>query len=720
MLLSRFKEAAARALCNLACNESNMRSIALSGAISQLVALLASPSDRCKEAAAYALRNIACDDAFVMEICELGAVEAFAVMLSMESDEGKLEEAAASALGVLACSPENKILIGRSGAIEKLVRMVEKYDDKRCETAVWVLGSLVNEVSNKDIFVSEGGISALTVQLRRGTDSVKEACAWGFRYLVHGCTDPNIARSCGAAIPLLVRMLSYGGCDGAKEAAAWAICSLACDISCCMTIVDAGALGPLMNILRSSEDSCKEAAAFALQNIGPTEMRQAGFTIPMLKAAGVALSVLAAQRRVDGASAESMACDGFSFSELQEAGYDLLGQVMEGGPVDKIDALKCLVKVATLDEGLPVHFKSDLIPGLVHLMRYENEDVLTHLCTLLRTIVQHDNEAMKVAVEVGCIEVLSSLIGRVNYSVLCRSSAAATLGAITTCNAAYKILAANAGSLTSAVSLMVASFVCSSGQTVDIPAIDLLNILLTDSSFSMRRDVVCDKDCVATLVSVVQDSKPCGTKNLIGLQRVRAACTIRLLAFDTESKNILGSTGVIPALTSMLSPPSDPAAEAAVGALRSLAWYHNHNTMLIIDAGTLDVMSKLLYRGSTKTQSEAAWLLNSVIGYGSSLVIDAACLEPLVLLMRSQYEVTSEAAICAVGNLLKSDMDCVDTVVSLGGLDSMVALFRNGSSTCKMAAACCLNGLYSIDRIADILNKAGVAKVTIIAKMSGQ
>jgi hypothetical protein len=69
----------------------------------------------------------------------------------------------------------------------------------------------------------------------------------------------------------------------------------------------------------------------------------AGFTIEELRdSGGIALSVLAAQRKIDGVSASSMASDGFTFLELQEAGYDLYG--MLNSHLDSVlcDATQCL------------------------------------------------------------------------------------------------------------------------------------------------------------------------------------------------------------------------------------------------------------------------------------------------------------------------------------------------------------------------------------------
>lgn len=146
------------------------------------------------------------------------------------------------------------------------------------------------------------------------------ATAWAVRYLTGHLNpslqeSPLLAEACVPAIPLLIRLLSAppssspsssssSGHSGSRmsllAATAWALCSLASDLRNCMHIVDAGAIWPLVRLLREchlaintiataksdpdsnpvapvvSSDlvSCKEAIASLLQNIGHYELRQ--------------------------------------------------------------------------------------------------------------------------------------------------------------------------------------------------------------------------------------------------------------------------------------------------------------------------------------------------------------------------------------------------------------------------------------------------------------
>jgi hypothetical protein len=232
-----------------------------------------------------------------------------------------------------------------------------------------VLGSLLCEARNKIIFTEKvNGIERLIYLLRTSHEKIREACAWCIRYLVHGCALEQVTRSCAGAIPFLVKMLSFSTSDTAKEAAIWAICSLACDITLCMLIIDAGALGPLFTLLKTGTESCKEAAAWTFQNIGPTELRKEGYTLPLLREAGISLSVLAAQRRIDGINICTMAMDGFTFHELQEGGFDIFGFLHSSASLSSISALRSMKDVEDFLEAilllsqLPSNMEEMLLP----------------------------------------------------------------------------------------------------------------------------------------------------------------------------------------------------------------------------------------------------------------------------------------------------------------------------------------------------------------------
>ena len=87
---------------------------------------------------------------------------------------------------------------------------------------------------------------------------------------------------------------------------------------------------------------------FTLDDLRETEFPlgdgvYAGFTIQELReSGGIALPVLAAQRKIADASATSMASDGFTFLELQEAGYDLYGMLHSHIDEILIDVCDCI------------------------------------------------------------------------------------------------------------------------------------------------------------------------------------------------------------------------------------------------------------------------------------------------------------------------------------------------------------------------------------------
>jgi hypothetical protein len=305
------------------------------------------------------------------------------------------------------------------------------------------------------IFTEVDGVERLIYLLRTNThEKIREACAWCVRYLVHGCNMEHVIRSCAGAIPLLVKMLSFSRTDTAKEAATWAICSLASDITLCMLIIDAGALGPLFSLLKYGTESCKEAAAWTFQNIGPTELRKEGYSLPLLRETGISLSVLAAQRRIDGINICTMASDGFTFQELQEGGFDIFGflyhqtsawttgatsamagvRTGEGGDLpiklqkDIEDILEAILILANLESNLvemlqqvdpqhPCHAQPSLMEILFHLLQEHNsfnEKVLVRsldiYLRILRSSTPLSCSSVRESVEMGYIDNLKHLL----------------------------------------------------------------------------------------------------------------------------------------------------------------------------------------------------------------------------------------------------------------------------------------------------------------------
>lgn len=290
------------------------------------------------------------------------------------------------------------------------------------------------------IFTEVNGVERMIYLLRTNTqEKIREACAWCVRYLVHGCNMEHVIRSCAGAIPLLVKMLSFSNTDTAKEAATWAICSLASDITLCMLIIDAGALGPLFSLLKYGTESCKEAAAWTFQNIGPTELRKEGYSLPLLRETGISLSVLAAQRRIDGINIRTMASDGFTFRELQEGGFDVFGFLHNqttswsaakgvGGnlPVrlqkDIEDILEAILILANLDSNLVEMLQStdpqiSLIEILLRLIQQHNsfpDKILSKsleiYLRILRSVSPHSCSSIRESVDMGYIDNLKYLL----------------------------------------------------------------------------------------------------------------------------------------------------------------------------------------------------------------------------------------------------------------------------------------------------------------------
>jgi hypothetical protein len=227
--------------------------------------------------------------------------------------------------------------------------------------------------------------------------------------------------------------------------------------------------------------------------------KYAGFTLSQLReSGGVALSVLAAQRRVDGASAESMACDGFSFSELQEAGYDLLEMLQRGSGDAKLDAVRCVQELAREEEG----------PQLVAS---------------------------------GVVDILVSILHSVNGMEECKVAAAGALGAMA-CAPNNKMLLANAGAIPALVGLLQSE----------------MDSCKEASAWALRN---LARESGPNMIAIAQAGAidPLVEQLLYGTDSYKEAAARALchLAFDNNNIAAIASAGAIEPLVRLLEHPND-------------------------------------------------------------------------------------------------------------------------------------------------------------------
>ena len=261
------QERAAHALQMLASdNPGSTIIIVKAGAISPLVHLLSTASEEgVKKSTAEALETLVADSDH-----NQSAVTDLVVLLGTGSP--KAQELVLQMLMTLADDFSNRKAIAQSGALPKLVMQLDYSVVKVQELAAAVLSHLVRDSSaNVEMIASQGGIPRLVALL----DSTSmEAQAYSAAVLADLCqsNEPNHSAVMKAgSIPYLVQMLSLGGFSDARAEAAGALGNLAFNRHWAgdaqVAIVKAGAIQPLVDLLKEEHHRAQRKAAVAVAHV---------------------------------------------------------------------------------------------------------------------------------------------------------------------------------------------------------------------------------------------------------------------------------------------------------------------------------------------------------------------------------------------------------------------------------------------------------------------
>uniref|UniRef100_A0A7I4E2I8 RING-type E3 ubiquitin transferase n=1 Tax=Physcomitrium patens TaxID=3218 RepID=A0A7I4E2I8_PHYPA len=198
-------------------NMENRVTIANSGAIEPLVALLSSEDGKTQENAVTALLNLSINDNNKAEIARAGAIGPLVNVLRVGNAEAM--ENAAATLFSLSVMDDNKVAIGSSGAIPPLVHLLINGSPRgMVDKAVAVLANLATITEGRQAIGEEQGIPALVEVVEAGSLRGKENAAAALLQL---CTNSHRHRALvlqEGAIPPLVA-LSQSGSPRAKEKA---------------------------------------------------------------------------------------------------------------------------------------------------------------------------------------------------------------------------------------------------------------------------------------------------------------------------------------------------------------------------------------------------------------------------------------------------------------------------------------------------------------------
>lgn len=257
----RQREQAVAALRNFTVSSSYEVSIVAIRATARLVTLLREGTDGQKERAAAALALVTVGSSRALSAVVAKAVDPLVSLLRDGSDGEK--EQAARALAVLTGDSNNIVRIEAAGAIAPLTDLQVNGTSVQKEFATSVMRNLSVDSDNRKQIAAVDGMVLL---LRNGDDRQKGEAARELKCLaIRSQADGLLIAAAGAISPLVT--LLKNGTDDSIEQAAGALATLAGNAENIKAIAAAGAIDALVSLLRNGTKGHKNAAAGALANL---------------------------------------------------------------------------------------------------------------------------------------------------------------------------------------------------------------------------------------------------------------------------------------------------------------------------------------------------------------------------------------------------------------------------------------------------------------------
>lgn len=248
------QERAASVLADLARSGESKEEIVESGGVEPLVMMLSSSSYKAQTAAAAAIWHLASNGDNKAAISKAGAIASLVALLSTENANGQSH--AAAALRLLATSGENKVEIIQAGGIVPLVQMLISIDSlspEAIESAAAVLSELARtQLVNKQAIVDAGGIDPLVKVCASGSPGARK-CAAGTLWGLGQSSEFKRPLADAGAIPPLVELLKNAG--EAQSYALATLCMLAQLTEVRKYIFTSNGVEPLMEIAKTATGS---------------------------------------------------------------------------------------------------------------------------------------------------------------------------------------------------------------------------------------------------------------------------------------------------------------------------------------------------------------------------------------------------------------------------------------------------------------------------------
>ena len=133
-----------------------------------------------------------------------------ALRRALREGDNAAKTGAARALGSLACSHANRVLIAAAGGIPPLVELLCDGSAYAKLSAAWALRNLARLENNKVLIAEAGGIPSLVELLRDGDAAAKYQARWTLGVLAENSASNAVAIAAAVGLDALVELARRG------------------------------------------------------------------------------------------------------------------------------------------------------------------------------------------------------------------------------------------------------------------------------------------------------------------------------------------------------------------------------------------------------------------------------------------------------------------------------------------------------------------------------
>ena len=647
------------------------------GAISPLVTLVSAGETEAKKEAAGALSTLASNNLQNQLAIATGLV----ALLGQGSAEA--QEHVTLLLLTLASDADNRVAIAKAGAVQKLITQLRgggstsmRAQDLAAAALSYLSGDSDENV--RDIHEAEG-IEPLVAML--SSESVEgQAHAAAVLSDMTRVYREEVAGEGG--VEALVTLLTDGTSSDIKAEAAGALWNIAAGISKMQTrVVKAGAIQPLVSLLRDPDMRTRRKAAAALTSLAvgnPTyqnAIAQAGAIPPLVELLGgeylgevqiYAAGALAELARRNPKIQTSIAATGCIAKLVSLLGGTSAEAVKEeaAGALWSLSARHLANQVAIAEAGGTA--------PLVALLSLSSARVQEQAAGALASLALN-NETNQTSIARMLVDLLRP------DDKVASGKAARAISRLARANPSNQEAIAAAGGIPLLVSLLNADnsrptglLGRSKGAEVQREMAAALWSMADDSPANQA--AIAEAGGIPSLISMLTNNPDV---------HADAAGALWSLAAAPENQKEIAERGGIPPLVALLR-TTKGAQETAGGALNSLAELPD-NRVIMSDAGAVRALVSLLENGSSKGIEQAAGALVRLVVNNS--VNQSAVARELVALLSGSKSRSAQENVTTVIRSLALDPENRASIASAGAIPLLGRQLRDGMETSQSMAA---------------------------------